>query len=281
MHNNNIIVSISCITYNQRNYIKQCFQGFLSQKTNFEYEILVHDDASNDGTVDILKKYESNYPNIFKIIYQDENQYSRGIRGIHKSFNFNRAKGKYITMCDVDDYWTDPLKLQRQVDFLEANKSFSLVCTNVEIVNNHDIVQRKRFNFKNDFEIDINYLLKRNHITTCSAMFVSERLNLKEWPKINFADKYLWLILLQNGKCFYLNEVTAVYRMNNSGVYSGLKESSKSIKRIEDYNVYKEEFPALQKKITTQIYKNLLRGIISSIKNRNYKDFKQLLKLVF
>ena len=112
-------------------------------------------------------------------------------------------------------------------------------------------------------------------------MFVTKMLNLKEWPKINFSDKYIWMSLLQNGFCLYMDNVTARYRQHNLGIYSGLKESSKSIKRIEDYIIYRKKFPSFHKQITFQIYKNLFRGIISSIIRRNYKDFKQLLKLLF
>ena len=81
--------------------------GFLLQKTNFNYEILVHDDASTDGTVQIIQDYEKRYPRLFSIIYQKHNQYSKGIRGLHRTFNFNRSKGKYIAVCDGDDYWND------------------------------------------------------------------------------------------------------------------------------------------------------------------------------
>ena len=110
----NLLVSISCITYNQKLYVKNCLDGFLMQKTNFDFEVLIHDDASSDGTAQILKDYENRYPKIFKIIYQSENQYSRGVRAIHKNFNFNRAKGKYLAICEGDDYWKDPFKLQKQ-----------------------------------------------------------------------------------------------------------------------------------------------------------------------
>jgi glycosyltransferase involved in cell wall biosynthesis len=93
------------------------------QKTSFDVEILIHDDASLDNTVDIIKLYQQKYPDIIKPIYQTENQYSKGQRGISLKYNFPRAKGKYIAMCEGDDYWTDPLKLQKQVDFLEIKMS--------------------------------------------------------------------------------------------------------------------------------------------------------------
>lgn len=120
----NVMVSICCIVYNHESYIRQCLDGFIMQKTNFVYEIVIHDDASTDKTAEIIREYEAKYPNIIKPIYQKENQYSKGIQ-ISATYNLPRAKGKYIALCEGDDYWTDPLKLQKQVDFLEINLEYS------------------------------------------------------------------------------------------------------------------------------------------------------------
>lgn len=107
------LVSICCITYNHAPYIRQCLEGFLIQKTTFPFEILIHDDASTDGTADIIREYEARYPHLIKPIYQVENQYSKGTK-ISSTYNYPRAKGKYIALCEGDDYWTDPLKLQNK-----------------------------------------------------------------------------------------------------------------------------------------------------------------------
>ena len=113
-----IVVSIVCNTYNQRNYIRDALDGFLMQITEFPYEILIHDDASTDGTTEIVKEYAERYPKIIKLIIQNENQYSKG-KAISESFQFPRAQGKYIAFCEGDDYWTDPRKLQKQVEAME------------------------------------------------------------------------------------------------------------------------------------------------------------------
>ncbi|MFK2238497.1 glycosyltransferase family 2 protein [Bacteroides fragilis] len=107
------LVSIFCITYNHSSYIRQCLDGFLIQKTNFPFEVLIHDDASTDDTAGIIKEYEAKYPDIIKPIYQVENQYSKGL-DINIVYNLPRARGKYIAMCEGDDYWIDPLKLQNK-----------------------------------------------------------------------------------------------------------------------------------------------------------------------
>ena len=128
------LVSICCITYNHAPYIRQCLDGFVMQKTNFTFEVLVHDDASTDDTADIIREYEARYPGIIKPIYQTENQYSQGVN-VNRTYNYPRAHGKYIALCEGDDYWTDPLKLQKQVDFLEANENVMMVYTGFQTVN--------------------------------------------------------------------------------------------------------------------------------------------------
>lgn len=98
-----VLVSISCITYNHLQYIRQCLDGFLMQKTNFSFEILIHDDCSTDGTSEVIKEYEAKYPDIIKPIYEDENQYQQGKPSGSSVWNFPRAKGKYIALCEGDD----------------------------------------------------------------------------------------------------------------------------------------------------------------------------------
>ena len=116
-------VSICCITYNHAPFIRQCLDGFMMQRTGFPVEVLIHDDASTDGTQDIIREYEAKYPDVIKPIYQKENQYSKGVK-VSLVYNYSRAKGKYIALCEGDDYWTDPYKLQKQVDFLESHPDY-------------------------------------------------------------------------------------------------------------------------------------------------------------
>lgn len=118
-------VSICCITYNHGNYIRECLEGFLMQKTSFPVEILIHDDASTDDTVKIIREYQERYPAIIKPIYRKDNIYSKVGAGGIMFFNLDRATGKYIALCEGDDFWTDPQKLQIQYDFMESNTDFS------------------------------------------------------------------------------------------------------------------------------------------------------------
>ena len=116
MKNSEIAVSVICLTYNQEKYIEKALNGFVKQKTNFKFEVLVHDDASTDKTTEIIKQYEKKYPDIVKPIYQKTNQFSIGNNPT--KICFKKSKGKYIALCEGDDYWCDENKLQKQYDFM-------------------------------------------------------------------------------------------------------------------------------------------------------------------
>lgn len=121
------LVSIRCLTYNHAPYIRQCLDGFVMQKTNFKFEAIVHDDASTDGTADIVREYATKYPDIIKPILETENQYSKHDGSLKRIMNAAISpSAKYIAMCEGDDYWTDPYKLQKQVDFLEGVAAVAL-----------------------------------------------------------------------------------------------------------------------------------------------------------
>lgn len=125
--NNDIMVSIICNAYNHEKYIRDALDSFLMQKTDFAFEVLVHDDASTDKTADIIRQYEQKYPDIIKPIYQTENQYSKDV-DITGCYQYPRARGKYIAYCEGDDYWIDSLKLQKQVDAMEQHPELDM-CT--------------------------------------------------------------------------------------------------------------------------------------------------------
>lgn len=115
-----IRVSIICNAYNHEAYIADALEGFVMQKTTFPFEVLVHDDASTDNTAQIIREYEKKYPQLIKPIYETENQYSKRDGSVAR-IQYGRARGDYIALCEGDDYWTDPLKLQKQFDAMERN----------------------------------------------------------------------------------------------------------------------------------------------------------------
>lgn len=130
------LVAIRCITYNHEPYIRDALEGFVMQKTDFPFVAVVHDDASTDRTADIIREYAAKYPHIIKPIYETENQYSKGDGSMSRMMNraVVATGAKYIALCEGDDYWTDPLKLQKQVDFLESHPDYSLVFAKTKVV---------------------------------------------------------------------------------------------------------------------------------------------------
>ena len=127
-----LMVTIRCAVYNHEQYIRKCLEGFVMQKTNFKFEAIVHDDVSTDGSVAIIKEYAEKYPDIIKPIFEKENQYSKHDGSLGRIMDEN-SHGKYIAFCEGDDYWTDPLKLQKQIDFLESHPDYSLCFHNAII----------------------------------------------------------------------------------------------------------------------------------------------------
>ena len=128
-----ITVSVICTAYNHEKYIRKCLEGFVQQKTDFAFEVVINDDASSDKTASIIHEFETKYPDIIKPLYQSENQYSKGVR-ISRDIIYPKCRGKYIAICEGDDYWTDFNKLQKQVDALEAHPDCSMCVCRVKRV---------------------------------------------------------------------------------------------------------------------------------------------------
>lgn len=214
------LVSICCLTYNHEPYIEKCLDGFLMQQTNFTFEILIHDDASVDKTQAIIKEYEERHPKILNPIYQIENQYSKGI-SVTMVHQFPRAKGKYIAMCEGDDYWTDPYKLQKQVDFMEYNSEYSLCTHSVEVIFENDWKLAKDTRLKEPIQIaTFTDVVERHFIPTNSILFRREYIKqLPDWfNNMLSGDIPLVWILTSHGKCYHFFEKMGVKRINGGGI---------------------------------------------------------------
>jgi glycosyltransferase involved in cell wall biosynthesis len=217
------LVSISCLAYNHKPYIRDAMEGFLMQKTNFPYEIVVHDDASTDGTTQIIKEYEDKYPELIFPIYQSENQYSKGIHSISATFIYPKTRGKYIALCEGDDYWIDPRKLQQQIDFLESNPEYTLCFHNAIKLWENKSKNPKYFcpkNLKED--LGMEDLLSGWLVPTQSMVFRTDIFNtIPSWSNQIFNGDYLYqLWCAHHGKVRFIDKVMSVYRQNVSGVSS-------------------------------------------------------------
>jgi len=220
-------LSICCIAYNQEKFIRQCVEGFLLQETTFPVEILIHDDASTDGTALIIKEYVNKYPDLIKPIYQLENQYSKKIKP-NITFNYPRVTGKYVAFCEGDDYWTDPFKLHKQVFFLENNKDYIFCWTRFKVLHDssntfYDDANSEYFE-NNASGIDFSYdkFLKGWQTGTQTIVFrVGDVFKINNFTNPHYRDVFLIADLLNLGKGFCLSDFTAVYRKHKDGIFTG------------------------------------------------------------
>jgi len=229
----NPLVSILCITYNHEKYIEDAIKGFLMQESDFSFEIIIHDDASTDGTADIIRKYEAKYPKLIKPIYQTKNQFSQGLKP--GEVIFPRAKGKYIALCDGDDYWCDKDKLQKQVEYLEKDEDCVLVHHDSVIVNEKGKIISKSKNPKNRDFTSEEMLCGETFILTNTAML--RNINLNNIPnylsKVLNYDIVLWHWLSSTGYAKYQKGIQAAYRIHSGGAWSQLNDINKLKNTLE------------------------------------------------
>ncbi|GGD84936.1 glycosyltransferase [Planktosalinus lacus] len=248
------LLSIRFMIFNNEDYINEAIEGILIQKTDFPIEVVVGDDFSTDRTLEIVKSYSNTQNITFKILDRKPyDSYWKVRKKKGRIYNFidilNNCEGKYIALLDGDDYWTDPLKLQKQVDFLEVNKE-CVICfhrANLLRENNslslHPIPEISDF-----FEFKYSDLLRyHNFITTSSVVFRKPiKFSIPIWfTKIPFGDLGLYKILTLNGgsiKC--LNEVMSVYRIHEKGIYSKFNKKEKDKNYLTFYSII---YPILSK----------------------------------
>ena len=211
------LVSVRCITYNQKKFIGQALDSFLMQKTNFPFEVVVHDDASTDGTANIIREYEKKYPLIIKPIYEEENQWSKPNNALGRIVNA-ALRGKYVAICEGDDYWIDENKLQMQVDFLEKNSDYGMCYTKANVY-----IQKEQ-NFHNGtvgaaFDSFDDLVLKGNRVPTLTTVYRRDLLD-RYWQEVQpgtrgwlMGDYPLWLYFAHESKIKFFNHVTSVYRV--------------------------------------------------------------------
>ena len=224
------LVAIHCLVYNHEPYLRDCFEGFVMQQTNFPFVAIVHDDVSTDGSAAIIREYEQKYPHIFKPIYEIENQYSKKDGSLEKiMYDAIDAYGaKYVAMCEGDDYWLDHLKLQKQVDILEADITLMAVVTDTKIVDNHrNIINKKRGGVVHD-DIEGRYSLRDffryNHqYPTASVLYRNihqKEIREKHRQTVNpyLGDWTMWICLHIYGDFYYINNPMVAYRINPTSV---------------------------------------------------------------
>lgn len=228
------LVSVMCLAYNHEKYIEDALNGFLIQETTFPYEVLIHDDASTDRTADIIRKYEALYPNIIKPVYQSENQWSKDKKVIRDAQN-GRVKGKYKALCEGDDYWTDPYKLQKQIDVLDANPQYSMCFHNAYMIWEGKKKRREFCSYKKTVYNTIDLIEKGWFIPTQSIIYRVDKLERKKWMNYVLGGDYaLQLVLSTKGDIYYIDEVMSVYRKNTvSSLGRNMNPIYPSLRKLE------------------------------------------------
>ncbi|KFJ42511.1 glycosyltransferase [Francisella philomiragia] len=229
-----IKLSICCTAYNHESYIEEALKGFLEQQTDFAFEIIISDDCSTDGTTKILNEYADRYPNIIRLIYQKENQYSKGALPI-RDFILPEVRGEYIALCEGDDYWTDPNKLQKQVDFLEKHHDFIGCGHNTRFLIDGELTDRlfvkpetkiKEQYVFNDF-IDSAYMHTTSLVLRYNKHNKSEiDMCLSKYSNVERNDVYMLLVFSKFGPIKYIDEIMSIYRMNAGGIWSGSNDDA-------------------------------------------------------
>ncbi len=294
------LVSVCVQTYQHVNFIKDCLEGILMQKTTFDYEILLGEDESTDGTREICLEYAEKYPvKIRLFLHRRENVIK--INGnptgrFNLFYNFSKAFGKYIALCEGDDYWTDPYKLQKQVDFLEANSDYGLVCSNYHsIIKSNEIINdylTVKYEYGVETDIAMNdYILKRFQIRTLTVIFKNDFFNkfLVEIPNDIYTnagggDFPLWIYILSKTKVRYFPYSTGVYRitMNTASRPNNIENKFLFQKRVAEANLLIAKHLKLEKKIMRQLEIRYLLVLMqqNAFKYKKIKVLKYFFHLV-
>lgn len=258
----NPLVSINCITYNHEPYIGDAIESFIMQQTDFEFEILIGEDCSTDRTREIIAEYVRLYPKRIKLITSEKN-----VGGMQNFYRLHQSsKGKYIAVCEGDDYWTDPFKLQKQVNYLENNPECTLCFHNGEVIDlyrnkvGRNVLPWMKSNEKyyenRNRKYSAGELALLGFIPTASYIYPKQILdNPPEWCLHSVVgDNIIKLITASHGYAYYMNENMCVYRFGVPG--------SATTKWIKDHNT-------LEKRIRHN------QGFIDIFDNFNrYSDFK-------
>lgn len=259
-----VMVSILVLCFNHAKFIRQCLDNILNQRVSFKVEIIVHDDASTDGSADILREYDRKHPGIFRLILQKENQYQKGIKPWFQHMMPN-ARGKYMAICDGDDYWTSPDKLQRQVGFLESHPEYMLTASAYKTVDDatgaEKIIVRElpspEEQSADGFDITVKRWLEQWLTKSVTLVFRSAAFNFQHLGKYtNPRDTHLIYTILAQGKGYYFKEVLGAYRIHGGGVFSSIGLQKQL---LDNYYIYKELYALHPEDFAEKLYQWILR----------------------
>lgn len=232
-----LLVAVRILTYNHEGFIRKCLESVVVQKASFRFKAIIGEDYSTDKTAFICKEFEKLYPDLIELHCSAFNNLQ-----VNSSKNWEKcitSDAKYIAILEGDDNWTDPYKLQKQVDFLEKNLEYSFCCTNISVIDEFGVEQLNAWpNKSSSFSINKRSLGLNLPVPTCSLVFRADSVLrvkgvLKELSKCELADHFLKSWLLTQGKGHFFEEKMAVYRQHGGGFYTQMTQRKrlKSLKK--------------------------------------------------
>ena len=270
------LVSVCMITYNHEKFIEEAIIGVLEQEVDFDVEFIISNDNSTDATHNIIKeliKANTNKHICFKYFKHKKNI------GVMPNFIFSlkQCRGEYIALCDGDDYWTDSLKLQKQVDFMEFNKDYSLCFNKVNVLKNKQL-EAHIIPLVDLTNIIYNDILRTyNFIATCSVMFRNFDMSndISSFQKSPWGDLFLYKLLSNRGKIKCLDDTMAVYRIHDKGMYSGVKQKEKLLFKLAFYRNLYALLTKKEKKTVHYLTKTTIKSLIK-INFKRYQFFNNI-----
>ena len=269
MSTKDLKVTVICVIYNQEKYLHKCLDSLAEQKTDFFFEVILHDDASTDSSAEIITDYCDRYPDIFVPILQKSNQYSQGIPFFKKLLN--EAKGEYIALCEGDDHWCDPYKLQKQYDYMKAHPECSM-CVHNTIIHDLNEVDADRKFMNEEVTGNVDYLNERQifnfWVVHYSSYFIRNNYDIipDEWSLFFWARDYVMLtVAYAHGRIGVLNDIMSVYNFNNKeGLTAQNARSSDSLQKVSDRALFLKEYLNLFPEISTEA-KTAIQNRINAI----------------
>lgn len=284
---NDVLVSINCITYNHETYIKTAIESFLMQKTDFSFEVIVGEDCSTDNTRNMIKECQKKYPDKIKLLTSDNNIGARN----NERRNFDESKGKYIAICEGDDYWTDPYKLQKQVDYMEKHPECGLIFHGVEKIYEDNKRDKKIIrNYDRSKNCSIEEIIYGGGSFCPSASMLYRKSLWDETPEFynraSVGDYPMQMYFATKGEVYYLNEIMAVYRSGHinswthkclSSVKENISHEKSMIKMLNEFNKYSNK--KYHKVVRKTQKKHIIRGIKYFLSKKYPKIYSFLSKL--
>ncbi|MAZ96097.1 MAG: hypothetical protein CMP53_01085 [Flavobacteriales bacterium] len=278
----NTAVSVLILAYNHEKYIEETLKGVVKQKTDFKFECYVHDDASTDSTQEIIQSYAEAYPDIIKPYFQKENQFSLGVKPLTK-FIYPLLKSKYVAYCEGDDYWTDELKLSKQVSYLENNPQYSFCCHDVNIIFEEGVpVKRSFYQKPKDGGFNVKFIDEfLNHFIATPTIVAKKDLilNIPVNDNLVSGDIYTLLYLLSHADGYYMQDKMAVKRRNPGGMT--LNKTYREKADVGRYRLWKEVLHFAPVQIKPLVRTKIAEYDRLFIKSQKSTPFSEMIKILY